>query len=1081
YRFGFNNGSSIDSLLDKDDVSLEALLDEDDLLQECKAQNTRLSEYFSRVDVLKMLLGYVTGQTESEEKGRFKYPYIATEVLCSEIWTIVETCTEEQSQLLVPFWETVLDRPPDDMKTQMVMAAHFAKINSSFLSKKPAEMIEFIQRQPNIVERVLQHVETAPFVDILIRIIQLDENPAGTGVLEWLSSQGFIARLVDFLSPEHSTAVHGIVTEFIKGIISMATPSPNAGLTDANSNGPASNRFARELAKRETMEKLISFMLFKFDELPEDDDETPSTATASTFSSTPKPTRETATSSVTHAIAVVIELIRKNNSDYFEPYLFHTLRNRLIQVQQQIHTQGDDTRNALEEVMKEMVSRMGVVHLGPVLELACKHLGEFHEYLKAPRSLRGPISTTVGSITPLTLERYRILELLAELLHCSNMSLLNRPASFSHLYDSEGQLQGGLSALEELAAVIAMNNTTPDTRDLDPMDEEDDDDDSVTPARDFPVSSGYHRRRSASVGSGSIGSDGGLDSDDDMSEGEMEEISIAMEEQDRSSPGLGPPMEITRPFERERGPSPTQRMDVSMSPTASSLRLSPSHTGMTNSPRTRMRTPGHGSSRRSSRRRATLEASVEIQLPIGEQLKKHFLEMNLFGSLLDLFFDFPWNNFLHSTVYDLIHQVLTGNVETGRNRELAISLFRDAKIMQRITEGQARNDNDVSANKGGRLGYMGHLTLIAEDVITALDHFPPDLQAVVQQYAPMEQWETYVKGRYKETKANDTRLLGGGKPVVGSRSTQWKVDEDEIGTGIAAARPGSGHNRGGVAGDEDGAAGSGGILKTEFRRAGMDNNGQPKNTAHFLPSSVDDAGHDDEDDDEDSTRAAHFARYLEQEIHSSDRFNSSDDDDDDDDEGWLSQSAFVMRDSPLAASTRGSVSGGERRPLGLEGSSGFEDAFDPHATSGRTVDPFSRSNHMDIADDDGFGPFSDASSATLTASGSDFGDPFSFGSGSSLSDDDVVNSFDFGDFQNAEFAEAEADLDTFGDFGGNFEVSIPVMDDSTARGGNESKAEEQEGSEHKTPKPPSTAGWNESGATTISPASLWGESSDKKK
>jgi serine/threonine-protein phosphatase 6 regulatory subunit 3 len=59
-------------LLDKDDVSLEALLDEDDLLQECKSQNTRLTEYFARTDVLKMLLGYVTGQTESEEKGRFK-------------------------------------------------------------------------------------------------------------------------------------------------------------------------------------------------------------------------------------------------------------------------------------------------------------------------------------------------------------------------------------------------------------------------------------------------------------------------------------------------------------------------------------------------------------------------------------------------------------------------------------------------------------------------------------------------------------------------------------------------------------------------------------------------------------------------------------------------------------------------------------------------------------------------------------------------------------------------------------------------------------------------------------------------
>jgi hypothetical protein len=72
-RFGFHNGSSIDSLLDKEDVSLETILDEDDLLQECKAQNTRLIDYFQRSDVLQRLLGYVTGQIEGEDRGRFKY------------------------------------------------------------------------------------------------------------------------------------------------------------------------------------------------------------------------------------------------------------------------------------------------------------------------------------------------------------------------------------------------------------------------------------------------------------------------------------------------------------------------------------------------------------------------------------------------------------------------------------------------------------------------------------------------------------------------------------------------------------------------------------------------------------------------------------------------------------------------------------------------------------------------------------------------------------------------------------------------------------------------------------------------
>lgn len=43
-------------------------------------------------------------------------------------------------ELLAPFWETVLDRSPEDMKAEMVVASHFAKINAVFLTKKPAEV-----------------------------------------------------------------------------------------------------------------------------------------------------------------------------------------------------------------------------------------------------------------------------------------------------------------------------------------------------------------------------------------------------------------------------------------------------------------------------------------------------------------------------------------------------------------------------------------------------------------------------------------------------------------------------------------------------------------------------------------------------------------------------------------------------------------------------------------------------------------------------------------------------------------------------------------------------------------------------
>jgi len=44
WRFGHQNASVIDHLLESGNVSLEELLEQDDLIQECKAQNPRLIE-----------------------------------------------------------------------------------------------------------------------------------------------------------------------------------------------------------------------------------------------------------------------------------------------------------------------------------------------------------------------------------------------------------------------------------------------------------------------------------------------------------------------------------------------------------------------------------------------------------------------------------------------------------------------------------------------------------------------------------------------------------------------------------------------------------------------------------------------------------------------------------------------------------------------------------------------------------------------------------------------------------------------------------------------------------------------------
>ena len=166
-----------------------------------------------------------------------------------------------------------------------------------------------------------------------------------------------------------------------------------------------------------------------------------------------------------------------------------------------------------------------------------------------------------------------------------------------------------------------------------------------------------------------------------------------------------------------------------------------------------------------------------------------------------------------------------------------------------------------SKPKGVRLGYMGHLMLISEDVITALARFPPDLRLIIIQYAPEPEWDQYVTGRYNETKEEDARLLGGGKPVVvrGGGVMQWKVDENELDTG------GSGTGGGG-AGDGNGNGngngnGGGGDLRGEFRRAGSvgPSSGHVTSTADFGPAPM----NEDEDDDDNALpgRATHVGIF----------------------------------------------------------------------------------------------------------------------------------------------------------------------------------------------------------------------------
>ena len=219
WRFGgYANISTIDTLLDKPDVTLEELLDESDLIQELKQHNTKLIEFLRDENALKRLLQYViapgpppddneeevededeestnekstrgkrkrdsTHESEEEqekaEKNRLKYSYVACEVLSSETWSILEALMQNEESLR-DFWSFMKRPAPLDP----LQAGYFTKVNETLLEKKTEEMLEFLKSIDGIIPAILQHVDCPMVMDLLLKIISLEKAEGGQGTVD---------------------------------------------------------------------------------------------------------------------------------------------------------------------------------------------------------------------------------------------------------------------------------------------------------------------------------------------------------------------------------------------------------------------------------------------------------------------------------------------------------------------------------------------------------------------------------------------------------------------------------------------------------------------------------------------------------------------------------------------------------------------------------------------------------------------------------------------------------------------------------------------------------------------------------
>ncbi|KAK6396316.1 hypothetical protein LTR65_009399 [Meristemomyces frigidus] len=888
WRFGgYANVSSLDTILDKPDVTVEELLDESDLIQELKQQNSKLIEFLRDEPVLKKLLNYVVadqdpeeadekddraeekqedgkdgksatgisffgkgksrsrsksvnkkegdGETEEDklEAQRKKYAYIGCEVLSSEVWSITESILEHREHLR-HFWQYMHRPAPLDP----LQAGYFTKVNEALLDKKTEDMLAFFKSLDGIVPAMLQHVDCPMVMDLLLKIISLEKHEGGTGIVDWLQTQDLIPLLLGYLSPEHSSATQTSAGDFLKAIITI---SANATTQDQSVIGP--NELTRQLVSEPCVDQLISNMLRGGNPL-------------------------------TVGVGIIIEVIRKNNSDY-------DLDNQV----------GPEPKTS------------DPIYLGSLLRQFGQRVPDFMHLIRSPGSKKPDLKAAFGSkIEPLGFDRFKTCELMAELLHCSNMGLLNERGAEEEVRKRDAARER-LKAEGKLATPRAPTSpshenshdefgSSVDSHGFHHAERPTDDDMNEKPEelRKLEVQNASDEDGFEKVNAPPADQDELPDevSFDEFNE-KIEQIGLpALEKVDKRDPTdpanrspintadvpapLSPTkqsstMKPSMPVNLRFDPPPTQAAD---SPTSAGvtealgrssidedtvmsefgeepsslyspedgpteLELELAHAAEKPAPLfARKEAPAaddvdplHGTPNDSppaseegeaedvERSQATIQGPEDgdgapngdggqlgERLPyeteadgstpvVGDYLKMQFVEHRVVPTILDFFFRFPWNNFLHNVVYDVVQQVFNGTLDRGYNRAVAFDLFKpieDTELVQassiglmslgeitdRILDGQAASDKSQT-ERGMRLGYMGHLTLIAEEVCKFGNRVQttdaPDQHIVVDRTNKPE-WLQYVEGTLAETREKDNAVLGGVRPenAIGMRA-----------------------------------------------------------------------------------------------------------------------------------------------------------------------------------------------------------------------------------------------------------------------------------------------------------------------
>ncbi|CAB3985774.1 Hypothetical predicted protein [Paramuricea clavata] len=161
----------------------------------------------------------------------------------------------------------------------------------------------------------------------------------------------------------------------------------------------------------------------------------------------------------------------------------------------------------------------------------------------------------------------------------------------------------------------------------------------------------------------------------------------------------------------------------------------------------------------------------------SDEVNEELAKLGTLQVMWELFFQYPWNNFLHAEVEHCINTILSNSpVEKETEHVLLNTLMKDLNLVHKITEICAVQENGTESGCK-RHGYMGHLTKIANDLYKNMDK-GKNQEKLTALYNELDQgdkdkWEQFVSGNLAEINKRNSTDLAGRHPL------QSSDDEDD--------------------------------------------------------------------------------------------------------------------------------------------------------------------------------------------------------------------------------------------------------------------------------------------------------------